>query len=569
MEILRGRRVPRAEPPEPWPMLAGALNLLVFREDRHPVCGAELKCALVRDLEALQASSPQDNLIRALLRAGELECAVCDAASAHPGTHPVEPYMTITDRLAEALVARGFALDCERLRRILIGSGVPEEVEVAPAEGFAYYALDPRAFAAAVDKMPALPATVAVIGIRSIGTTLSAVTAAAARARGKKASRITVRPEGHPYNRRTRFSPEQLQFVHEHLAVGVAFLIVDEGPGLSGSSFLSVAEALVEAGVLRESILLLCGREPDIDSLCADDASQRAKEFKWVAVPSEPLKPAGAEISIGGGEWRNQVGLAKEGWPAAWISFERLKYLSPADGRQRELFKFAGLGHYGDRVLEREAKVAAAGFGPSAHREQEGFASYPWIQGRPMSTEDLRDDVLARLAAYCAFRSKACATELSSLNALEEMARHNLPELRLEIPVRLRLEHPVLADARMQPHEWLLTPHGQMFKTDSGSHGDDHFFPGVTDIAWDLAGAIVEWNMTPAQTEMFLATYRRASGDDVRERVTDFVTAYSVFRCAYCRMAANALKGTEEQARLERAAAGYAAARLSPYVHVS
>ena len=29
-------------------------------------------------------------------------------------------------------------------------------------------------------------------------------------------------------------------------------------------------------------------------------------------------------------------------------------------------------------------------------------------------------------------------------------------------------------------------------------HGDDHFFPGPTDIAWDLAGTIVEWELAPA-----------------------------------------------------------------------
>src|SRR5215470_8211911 len=111
----------------------------------------------------------------------------------------------------------------------------------------------------------------------------------------------------------------------------------------------------------------------------------------------------------------------------------------------------------------------------------------------------------------------------------------------------------------MQPHEWVFSDAGVMLKTDSGSHGDDHFFPGTTDIAWDLAGSIVEWQMPQTQKEYFLDAYRRASGDDAASRMDGFIKAYAVFRCAYCMMAANALCGTEEQTRLERAAAGYRA----------
>jgi hypothetical protein len=111
----------------------------------------------------------------------------------------------------------------------------------------------------------------------------------------------------------------------------------------------------------------------------------------------------------------------------------------------------------------------------------------------------------------------------------------------------------------MQPHEWLQPRGGAMLKTDSGGHGDDHFFPGVADIAWDLAGAIVEWRMSAAESEAFLARYRLASGDDASSRVHDFITAYAAFRSAYCKMAAHALTESNEQARLERAAEEYRA----------
>jgi hypothetical protein len=181
-----------------------------------------------------------------------------------------------------------------------------------------------------------------------------------------------------------------------------------------------------------------------------------------------------------------------------------------------------------------------------------------------MSANDLSPRVQSRLAEYCAFRVRAFSVNLTDLNALRQMAEHNLHQLDLDATVDLRLERPVIADGRMQPHEWLLMDDGRMLKTDSGSHGDDHFFPGPTDIAWDLAGAIVEWRMNEQQAREFLDLYRRCSGDNASSRLAGFIRAYAVFRAAYCMMAANALRGSEEQARLDRAAASYQDLLLQP-----
>ena len=179
-----------------------------------------------------------------------------------------------------------------------------------------------------------------------------------------------------------------------------------------------------------------------------------------------------------------------------------------------------------------------------------------------MSAADLSEGVLARLAAYCACRLHTLPAASADRNALQQMAEHDLQQLRLDVPVNLRLERPVLADGRMQSHEWLLGSTGQILKADCGSHGDDHFFPGPVDIAWDLAGAIVEWRMSPLAARSFLEMYRRTSGDGAEKRIADYITAYAVFRCSYCLMAANAMQGTEEGQRME-SAAGFYGARLS------
>src|SRR5207244_12979877 len=113
----------------------------------------------------------------------------------------------------------------------------------SPAEGCAYYALNRLDIYKPVQQRVALDRQAAVIGIRSIGTTMSAVATAAIISNGHRAERITVRPEGDPYNRALLFTAQQSDWIKKLKEVSALFLVVDEGPGRSGSTFLSVAEA--------------------------------------------------------------------------------------------------------------------------------------------------------------------------------------------------------------------------------------------------------------------------------------------------------------------------------------
>jgi hypothetical protein len=536
------------------------LNLLVFRGGQRRASGQELKAALTAQLERLCSHCSHKAVLDALLLAGELECGVADVDA-----EAARSCELLTDRIAEAVLfleAAGlpdFAqpnfqniLDTARALSNLT------QLSISIPEGFAYYALHPLAYADVMGEIPACESLV-VVGIRSIGTTLSAIAAAGARARAIAVERITVRPQGHPYNRNAEFTPEQMIAVSNSISSGASFVVVDEGPGLSGSSFLAVGEALERAGAPASKIVLMSSHAPSVDTLCATDAARRWQRFRCVPVANEVRRPDHAIEFIGGGQWRRHLIGNDSEWPGTWNNFERLKYLSPAARDERRMFKFAGLGHYGEVVFERERKIATAGFGPMPRPESDGFVSYPWIEGRPLSANDLSSEILIRLAEYCAFRLRAFAAELSDLDALRQMADHNLRELGLDCTIDLCLKHPVIADGRMQPHEWLLSKEGKLLKTDSGSHGDDHFFPGPTDIAWDLAGAIVEWQMNEEQTMEFLDQYCHVSRDDASARIDGFIKAYAAFRSAYCLMAANAMNGSDEQTRLQRAATGYRA----------
>ena len=92
------------------------------------------------------------------------------------------------------------------------------------------------------------------IGIRSIGTTLSAVTTAALNA-----TRAPGREDHSPADRaslcaRTSvFSQDRNAGLRNNSRDAADFLVVDEGPGRSGSTFLSVVEALMRIEVPQDA----------------------------------------------------------------------------------------------------------------------------------------------------------------------------------------------------------------------------------------------------------------------------------------------------------------------------
>ena len=167
------------------------LNLLVFRGDQRCVSGKELKAALTARLEQLGSHGSQRALLGALLLAGELECGIADA---YP--EAASSCERLTDQLADALFIGESAAsinpnfqkpDFQSL--INAARALPEfdQLSISTPEGFAYYGLHPLAYADAMYQIPICDRLL-VVGIRSIGTTLSAVAAAAARARAAAAA---------------------------------------------------------------------------------------------------------------------------------------------------------------------------------------------------------------------------------------------------------------------------------------------------------------------------------------------------------------------------------------------
>jgi hypothetical protein len=543
---------PHVAPTPPSPKRAddrAKSDLWIFREGRREVSGPAMLRDLVRRLESA------DSLLDCLIQAGELESALTDLNT---------PAAPAAARLTDALAVRlctgdaNSGIDPNQLAGQI---EAPETISISPPEGFTYYALHPLDFARVTDRIADHPAACAVIGVRSIGTTLSAVTTAALNMRGRAATRITVRPSGHPYARRTELSPEQECRIAEQLTQSAQFLVVDEGPGRSGSTFLSVVEALGRLGVPRERITIVGSREFDSGGLCAENAAERWQGLHYVCTAPSVSSRFLNFPYIGGGDWRMYFCGAEQEWPESWTQMERLKFLSPD---RRQFFKFEGMGPRGREVRERAFALASAGFSPAVFDAGDGFLSYTAVEGRHLRKQDVSPSLLEQIARYCSFRASECTHAATHNSELGQMLEFNVQQefgrdLKLE-PGQLTSAIPLLADGRMQPYEWILSREGKLFKTDAISHGDNHFFPGPCGIAWDLAGTVVEWELDAQATEFLLSKFRQFSGTQISQQfLKDYMLAYCVFRLGFCKMATSTVAGSREECRLESAYRNYRA----------
>ena len=535
-----------------------ATEFQIFRDAQRRVPVSQLIGSLRADLLSLPTRVRHEQLVSLLLAAGELECALADAGLG--AVHPCQ----LTDLLAEAALddclADGQQLSSAALQLVncVQHSGV---VTMTTPEGFAYYALHPLDFADLVARLNLSAPRALVVGIRSIGTTLSAVIAAQLRRLGISAERTTVRPAGHPYDRQCTLDWAQRRSVVRATEDQAVFLICDEGPGRSGSSLLSVAEAVEREGAARENIFLLCSHEPDIAALCAPEAARRWSRYRAAAtgmtrrLPCEVGPPLSADI------WRKRFVPAGDPWPAVWPQMERMKFLARDEGA---VFKFEGHGRSGAAVRARNQALAEAGFGADYLGQQLGFGKMRLLPSRALQADDLSAEMLSYMAAYCAWRSREFSCSPVASDELEATARINFEREFGFQPHELRLpvERPAVCDARMQPFEWLYTGKRWM-KLDAATHGDDHFSPGPCDIAWDLAGIAVEWELEPSACEFLLSEYLRATGDDATSRFSAYELVYATSRMAWSKMAAASVSGPDEQCRLLRDYRRYRAQALA------
>jgi hypothetical protein len=378
------------------------------------------------------------------------------------------------------------------------------------------------------------------IGLRSIGASLSALVTAVLRDAGLTVRSLTLRPRGHPFDRHLAVADERrLSSTDAH------HLVVDEGPGLSGSSFAAAARALAARGVPDEQIVLLPSWNADGRALLNPAARDHwSRHRRFVADFDGRAYAARSARELSGGAWRTLFYPAGGG-PPVQPQHERRKLLDGA-----RLHRFVGFGRCGRARLAWAQRLAAAGFQPPPTGVAHGFLVREFVAGQPL--ERIDGAVLDRVAAYLACRARFTVDEPLALEPLRDMAGTNIAELteldaRAALAARaqqaaaaqLRARTPaVQLDGRMQRHEWIAG--ARLWKVDAIDHGDDHFWPGPNDIAWDVAAALVELADDDAARQRLLAPLVAADAT-LPARLPFYELAYLAHRAGYARLAAQTL----------------------------
>ena len=557
--------------------------MLVYRSDRDPLVPVERAAFLAERLERAtrRVGVPHDGIVDFLIDFGVLEAAIADALFPDAdGLHPA------AERMRRVGAALGAALrhswrgehgqvgtplaEAARTVRALAADQLPEVAWSSVPEGYAWYALHPEGYVEAAERFASDhgPVPVVCLGLRSIGTGLSSAVEAALAARGSSVERHTLRPRGHPFDRR----PVVDGALEARLRTpgGRYFLLVDEGPGLSGSSLAGAAALLSRLGVPDARIVLFPGWRTDGASLRSAEARERWRRHAQYVVDGgavrarmTPLHPAAAGPfqDLSAGRWRRRVLRDPRDWPAAHPQHERLKLL----GREPErgapvLLRFAGLGRYGRGAARLARRLAEEGWTAPTYGIANGFLATAFVAGRPLHAADADAGTLEHLARYVAFRARACPAERgASVDSLREMLRVNVGEglgepwagrlLRTAAFAAAPAGAAAAIDGRMHPHEFLRTP-GGLLKCDAVDHHADHFYPGPQDAAWDLAGAAAEWGLDAEGRARLAARYAALTGDaDVRHRLPFHSLAYLASRLGYVMLAAESLRGSEDGRR--------------------
>jgi hypothetical protein len=452
-------------------------------------------------------------------------------------------------------------------------------------EGFAFYTLYPEHYCEAARRWLADhgPREVLVVGVRSIGTTLSAVVAETLRAAGCPVRRRTVRPTGHPYDRRVELDPQDVAGARHAL-------VVDEGPGRSGSSMAAVAEALVRAGLSADAVSFLPGHGGDPGPDAPEWSRAWWSHARRYVVPLDDLRWHGQSLTevlasratelmgalvtsiedLSAGAWRAAAYPSPDEWPAVDLPFQRTRYRCTLADGTAVLWKFAG---FSPLPPAREGLPVPEYLGTVL-----GFRAERWIDGVRLRREDATPAVFREIGRYIAAAagSPLSPQELGAgLDRLREMLYWNTREALGEeaaertrtLAVPLMAAVPRYGDGRLAPHEWVRDPAGRLWKTDHLPHDADHTVIGPQPVWWDLAGAIVEWELDPAGQEALLRAYAEAGGAAPPEEALWFYQpAYAAFRLGMAALCRASTSDADEKRRLDRAETFYRAhlTRLLP-----
>jgi hypothetical protein len=540
-----------------------------------------------------------DDLRALLIASGQLEQAVFDCSDASADLQGKSFALTdfaaalfqscLASSLAPSAAADARQRFANHLRGIALSCDLELQLMVKVPEGFQFYTLYPEQYCLSAIRWSAArarPGRVLVIGVRSIGTTLSAVIARSLRRSGFAVQRLTLRPDGHPFKRQVELDPDSLERAEW-------VLVVDEGPGASGSSMAAVAEALAGHKYPLDQIAFLPGHGGEPGAKANDRIRfwwsriprfvSTGADLRWNGINVEKqLLIASSEIiatgkfesceNISSGEWRNKAFGIRSAWPPVAKPFERTKYWCANSNGGAAFWKFDGLGGFTssrDVIVERP-------------RLRNGFGGRCWVEGQLLARNDLaiHDRIIpliARRILQAAGPVLGGSSRIASMKRLAEMASYNTRELLGETEAQfvgklsgaVRTEHAVASygDGHLAPDEWIMEPDGKIQKVCRNNCVTDHTVIGTQSHWWDVAGALVEWNFQNSSRAKLL---KNGGFDVAPNELAFYEIAYCAFRAGLMKFSMENEPDVEERDRLMRASDYYRhqlTTRVRPGLH--
>lgn len=375
-------------------------------------------------------------------------------------------------------------------------------------------------------------APLCVVGVRTSGSYLAPLHAAALRAEGASAVRVLTFRPGRPFRRRERSTLKAV-------AKAGGLVLVTDDPPASGATLVATAEAIAATGVPDDRIVFLL-------SLFTDAAELPARLSRWPAV----VQPR-SEWSVRDRLTAHSVRRALAELAGPDIEVGAVQPIGPPEpdglrGHARGLFTVQMLDYRTGEITSRQIAVEGAGLGylgrqsiavarglpgqvPHLYGFADGLLYRDWLPPGPAGLPD--DQLAGTIAGYVAARQAALPAVAGTVDHLRgrdpawEVAARLLSAQygRASIPVRpLLLEplmrrllahgYPTVADGKTDHRHWLTDPDAVgVRKVDFYQRGFGHLGLLCYDPVFDLAGAAAD-PPSPGFEARLRAAYQRMSG---------------------------------------------------------
>ncbi len=383
-----------------------------------------------------------------------------------------------------------------------------------------------------------------VIGARTAGSYIAPLVKTFLQLNGiNDISWMTVRPKFGPYGLEKRH-------LRRLLSPDVKVILVDDYSN-TGETFRSMEANVLSCGITGRNITILAPIHPaktkgNISSnegtriIVLDHSDLFVRQVLEPESAQNLLKDLlahGEAVDVRVTESRSTRVINENLWSHYPDSFQvRLKRVydvmirrknGPAE-RRRVLAKSVGFGWLGYHAFLAGRELAE--FVPGIIGLSNGILFMDWLEGEPLSPDNLPDQVIERIGSYVASRTERLALDADRRSAppflswgwlvilsIFRRVYGNLPgylkhEVLLKNLLRSISPRPALVDGRMRPSEWLSTRDG-LFKIDFEQHNFGAPELDVVDPAYDIAAACFEFHLTEAEERRLSREYLERSKD--------------------------------------------------------